>query len=248
MGSSWQKVRSACLLASIALCVFASGVVADEEASADAPDYGRTGLYVAVNFGAGIDLNLEDSLERLVRPIADARLVADGRIPLADPLQLDSSVSGLVGLRGGWRFHRNFATELELRYRTGNTVSAWSTSLEDEFDDEGDPDPFTDPVIDPIAEITSVVFTPNVRAYALTGRIQPYATTGFGLKWLSLGTADGSGGGPGFLSWVFRVGGGVEYYLAGNVGIDIGAVYNLSGGDLKDTDYIGVVAGMFCRF
>jgi opacity protein-like surface antigen len=89
----------------------------------------------------------------------------------------------------------------------------------------------------------------GLRAYLLTGRVQPYGLLGLGVakgnveKPSDDSTLQISGTGG-----ELRLGGGVEVYLTDEVVLDLGLAYPFRMGDLEDFDYLTISAGVSYRF
>lgn len=85
--------------------------------------------------------------------------------------------------------------------------------------------------------LKAITIGPNVKAYPLSGRFQPYALLGIGLQQTNAGAGldDGSAG-------VGRFGGGFEVYLMPNMAFFAEGAYGL--GIKSDYDIIQVVGGV----
>ena len=99
-----------------------------------------------------------------------------------------------------------------------------------------------------VFETTALTFTPNVRAYLMSGRFQPYFVAGGGLMWAQLEQTFAGSAEDSFTGFVFRAGGGIETYLSENTAFDVGIVYNLPTGDLDGLDFLGISFDFVYRF
>jgi opacity protein-like surface antigen len=122
---------------------------------------------------------------------------------------------------GGYRFHPNFAGELELEYvdRVNNGALALDTNL--------------------------LTFTGNLKAYLATGRVQPFALVGIGATRVGLAAGGGSASESAFGA---RFGGGLDFYVTEQIALQARASYVLATGDLDGFDYISLVMGAQFRF
>ncbi len=133
--------------------------------------------------------------------------------------------------RGGYRVHRNIAVEGQLQYF-------------DEFG-AGVSTPFGRADLD----LQGLAVTANAKGYPLTGRIQPYSLLGIGFSWFEatarlrgLTATDSS------VDFVFRGGGGIDFYLTDHVVLNAEATYLLVTGDFDNGGVIPIVLGVHYRF
>jgi opacity protein-like surface antigen len=91
----------------------------------------------------------------------------------------------------------------------------------------------------------NLTFTVNIKAYLPFGRIQPFLVIGGGMNILWANTDLGN---KIYTGGALRGGGGVDFYLTRNWGIDLQGSYVLTTQDTRDTDYLSVNAGVFYRF
>jgi len=136
-------------------------------------------------------------------------------------LDIDTGIG--VDVWGGYRFLPNFAAEAQVEYL-------------DRFD--------TGPL-----EASALTFTANLKGYALTGRLQPYALVGIGLTraeakisspFLSASASD-----TGFSA---RFGGGADFFLTERSSFGVAASYVLTTGSIDGFDYISLLFGFQHRF
>jgi opacity protein-like surface antigen len=133
-----------------------------------------------------------------------------------------SLVDNSVGVSGrvGYRFTPYLAAETQVE---------WSGDFA-----EGGPD------------FAETLWTANGKFYFLNNQFQPYALVGLGGEWASIKAGGVSDDESGFL---FRVGGGVDWYFNQNFGLLLETVYNASTDNvLDDADYLSIGWGLFYRF
>lgn len=137
------------------------------------------------------------------------------------------SVDDGVGLnaRAGYRFHPNLAAELQLEW-----VPEFDVDTGGFFGD---------------AEIETLVTMLNGKAYAATGRIQPYFLVGMGALYAR---ADVPGPDPDDTGFAARLGGGTEIYILPELAAVLEGSYVFATGDVNDFDYGSIVWGLLYRF
>jgi opacity protein-like surface antigen len=91
-------------------------------------------------------------------------------------------------------------------------------------------------------DVTSTLFVGQGKYYILTDQFQPYVLAGVGF-----GNADTNVSGDDN-SFVFRFGGGMDFYLTRNIGLLGELVYNVTTGDQDDLRYLSLGFGAFYRF
>ena len=108
-------------------------------------------------------------------------------------------------------------------------------------------------------------FTANLRAIWPLGRFEPYATVGIGVGWANLVTRQVTGiaCSPGFVGWwctgtrtrladgvsfVTKLGGGVDFWMSEDFGLTVDAVYLINAGGLEELDYLKLGWGAKFRF
>lgn len=128
-------------------------------------------------------------------------------------------------LVGGFRAHPHIAVEGEIEFLAPSDIS------ESTFGD--------------FADLWSLTTTVNAKAFALTGRFQPYGLVGIGVmrSELSVGNFDDD-----YDGFAARFGAGLEVYLGEHWALDIGADYVLPTGDVSGLDYLSFGAGVILRF
>jgi len=130
-------------------------------------------------------------------------------------------------LWAGYRLIPNLALEVELGYLGGFDLKGTHLKLD------------------------ALTLTGNVKAYALTGRFQPFAVAGIGmLNWrgqdsskLSYNDANSSE-----TDLAARFGAGIDVYLTEGFALEVKASYVLSTRDLDGSDYIDLTFGGQIRF
>ena len=125
-----------------------------------------------------------------------------------------------LNARAGYRVHPHFAAEAEFEW-----VNA---DIEFGGNDAGDFD--------------TLVGTVNGKAFALTGRFQPFAMIGIGAMGVH---GDEDSGDSGFAA---RFGGGIDIYITRNFYGAVDASYVLPTGDVDDFDLVSIGWGFGYRF
>ena len=182
------------MIRGLGLALILIAMAAPPAAAESGEDYARTGPYL----GAGLALGWENF---------------DG-----SPSGFDTGVG--FDVWGGYRFHPNFAGELELEYVDRVNSGLRDTSL--------------------------LTFTGNLKAYLTRGRVQPFVLVGIGVTRVGAGFA-GSGLGS-ESSFGARFGGGLDFYLTENISLGATASYVLATRDIDGLDYVSLVMGAQYRF
>ena len=136
-------------------------------------------------------------------------------------LEIGADNGGGFGLRGGYRLHPHFASELLFQYYAGFSVNNRSNGKNDNFNGWS--------------------LTLNAKGYPLLGRIQPYALGGFGM----LGFTEKRGPDFGFVA---RLGGGVDFYLSESVMLSLEGAYVLPAGSIDDYQFATFGADIQFRY
>ena len=189
----------------VSLLAFALAGPAHSESG---PDYGKTGPYVGLGFAMGFE-NFSG-------------------LGIGDFVSFDPAYG--FDAWGGYRFHPNFSTELQLEYLNGYHTDVFA--------------PLS-------ASGQSVTFTGNLKYYILTGRIQPFLLAGVGLGWQSF-DLNGVGNLESASGLAGRLGGGLDFYLTENIALQASTSYvfvryglNLLG---QQGDYVSLNLGAQFRF
>ena len=97
-------------------------------------------------------------------------------------------------------------------------------------------------------EFDALVVTGDLKAFAFTGRFQPYALVGMGSMKVKLSDPDGVLSSESESDLAFRLAGGLEYYVTRMVVVqaEVGGV--LPSGDVKDSDLFTANFGVLLRF
>ena len=132
-------------------------------------------------------------------------------------LDIDTGIG--VDAWGGYRFHPNIAAEAQVEYL-------------DRFD------------AGPLKG-NALTFTGNLKGYAMTGRVQPFAVVGVGV---TRGEVEAFGGSVSETGFSSRFGGGVDLYISESVSVGATASYVLTTGDIDGFDYVSLVFGVQYRF
>ena len=138
-----------------------------------------------------------------------------GFIDMGTPVGFDSWL--------GYRVIPNLAAELELGYLNG-------------FEPDGVPSS---------AGLDVLAFTGNLKAYLLTGRVQPFVLVGIGLTDFIVSA-------PGLseheTDFAARFGGGIDVYLTESFALQVKTSYMLTTRDLDGLDYVDLTFGGQIRF
>ena len=137
-----------------------------------------------------------------------------GSIDMGTPVGFDSWL--------GYRVIPNLAAELELGYLNGFESGQAPSSL----------------------GLDVLAFTGNLKAYLLTGRVQPFVLVGIGLTdfILSAPRSDHE------TDFAARFGGGIDVYLTESFALQLKSSYMLTTGDLDGGDYVDLTFGGQIRF
>jgi opacity protein-like surface antigen len=138
----------------------------------------------------------------------------------------DSPAFGL-DLRGGYRFHPHFAAEADFQWISGMDITQAGHDL---------------------GEVSPWALTANMKAFILTGTLQPYAVGGIGIvhvksdENVNLALPDGTTGFGG------RIGAGADYYLRPNIVLNVEFAAVLPAGQLSRFRYLPLTFGTQYRF
>jgi opacity protein-like surface antigen len=171
-------------------------------AAAAADDFDRKGLYFQGG-GTGAFEEFESSSTR--------------------DINSDSTVG--FNARGGYRFHRNFSTELEFEW-----LDEFDGRLTDSLGNTSD------------LSIDAWLITANAKMYIFPKRIQPFAELGIGLL-----DADGWDNDGEQQSFVMRAGGGIDIYATRNLAFTMDATYVMPTADLDDMPFVSLSWGILFR-
>ena len=153
------------------------------------------------------------------------------------PVSVDNSLG--FSLSGGYRLHPRLSGELNW-----SLISGWEL--------RGVPDPAA-----PRLQVEGGTFTGDVKGYALTGRIQPYAQVGIGLMYARLATVKASCVGWWYctrigtdseVEFAARLGGGVDYWVNPEWALMLSALYVIPTGALSDLQYLQLTWGFVHPF
>jgi hypothetical protein len=227
-------------------------------------DYARQGFYLGVAGATGIFTKLDDQLGVTREQCLPALDKSDPSLPDFDvlhpcpdeveedvPIEADASLG--VHARAGYRFHPRFAAEAHLEYLPGSEIHADTFRFQTDF-----------------VKLSALTVTADVKAYLLTGMVQPFAIIGAG--WMKTYGKDtridpftefGQLEAGRFLpkaakidvddsGFVGRFGGGLDFYVTQDVSLGASASYVLPFGGSWDTgfdyNYISIDWGIQYRF
>jgi len=100
-------------------------------------------------------------------------------------------------------------------------------------------------------DIDVFVATTDVKGYLLTGRYQPYLLLGGGAMHIGTKVTNSTTGvtqSRNFTDFVFRFGGGLDFYATEHVVVNIGANYLIPLGEVSGVDLYTVGGGIEYRF
>lgn len=145
-----------------------------------------------------------------------------------EPSGVDVDTAFGFDLYAGFRVHPNFAFEGEFEMLPDADV---------EVSGFGD-----------VADLQTWTLTANSKLFFVTGRVQPHLKFGMGIMNAELDADGGAGGDEDDTAFTVKFGGGLDYYLTGNVVLSAGLDYVIPTGDLDDLDYLSFGGGAQYRF
>jgi opacity protein-like surface antigen len=209
------------LLISLAASVCSLAVALAGRGAAWAQNYDRQGAYIGVGFSYGLQSFGLGKEEQAASSTTSA--VLDENVSVK--LQGDDSPG--VDIRGGYRFHPNFAIEGDLQYFTGFDLNIKKIAL------NGQNIPIPSSIDTKVGSIDTLAMTFNGKAYLLTGRIQPYGLLGLGFTRASFDpNAKGVHSEDDFV-FALRFGAGVDCYTTENIVVYLEASYLSPHSDYK---------------
>lgn len=145
------------------------------------------------------------------------------------PGAVDVAPQGGINARLGWRLHANLAAELALEYFPSTDVRR-----------DGERD----------ATIEGGALAFNMKAYFLTGRIQPFAQIGFGILRGRFETVDIDGVdiNDADQGIVGRFGAGVDVYINPHIAVSTDVAYLAPSGSIEDLGQVTVGVGLLFRY
>jgi len=189
-------------------------------------DYDRTGIYAGIDFGGTFYLDVKDDLDETL----DA-LGLSGHTEEEEPLGF--------GARVGYRFLPNLAGEVQFQWYSGAKVRFTGNVL-------GDPKTQFEQTT--FLKLETLTLTGNLKAYLLTGRIQPFLLAGGGLIHHDTEDVRGIGQGGKGDDFTGRFGGGIDLYFNRNVVLVLDTSYLLTTGDADHLDQVQISVGINYRF
>jgi opacity protein-like surface antigen len=220
-----------------------SAMLLPAPARGEAP-YDRIGPYV----GGGFSYALQNfGLGKTEQAVSSAVSDFIGR-NVAVGLGADDSPG--FDIRGGYRFHPNFAIEGDFQYFTGFDANIDKISL------NGQELPIPPAVNTKFGSIDTLAMTVNAKGYALTGRIQPYGLLGVGFMRASFDPNVEGATSQDDTTFALRFGAGVDFYVTPNIIVNLEASYLKPTSDYKfgegdpgiGGDIIPIGAGVQFRF
>jgi opacity protein-like surface antigen len=220
-----DKDTPSAIAASIVVAGFSAivcGSVASAGRSEDLPEdsYARPGFLLG---GSGI----------YAADTSEGDLESALRKERAAPVNFSLKDSFGFKSQAGYRCHPRFSAEVDVEWLDGFDGSAFENGAGKVATIDFEP----------------VVVTTNLKAYALTGRYQPYALVGGGMMTVKVKTKDALGTDTETATNVaMRFGGGLDFYATEHVVLTLGVDYVLPFGDLEDLDYVSIGWGLRYRF
>lgn len=230
-GGFRRRVWTAFLLA--AWSSLLGGQIAAEE-----PAYDRNGPYLALAGTFGVPLRLDEAVDTTLPDPTPTREIAIEGV----------DAEGSIGFhaRAGYRFHSRAAAEIHFEYLDEFNVTAR---------DGQRPEPLANASI---ISVEAWTLTADLKAFLLTGRVQPYGVLGLGLmdsrtKPTSVGGVEGQetpvvADAPEGQAFVGRMGVGLDMYLSPHFLVSVDATYVLPAGSLQDLQYLSFGWGFQYRF
>ncbi len=145
----------------------------------------------------------------------------------AFPVDIDVDPSVGVIATAGYRFHPNFAAEVQFEWLDEFEISIQNTE---------------------IATIETWTTTVNAKGFLATGRIQPFVLVGLGAFNAELQDSLNLGFSVEETDFAARFGGGLDIYASPQIVLNLGLSYVLPTGDVEDLDYVSVGGGVTVRF
>jgi opacity protein-like surface antigen len=203
----------------------------DEDASSE--DFDRRGFFI----GAGAAFAGENFSDRPMRDIADiftpAKREPDDPVVIGPETTATADDSWSVNGHGGYRCHPRYSVGATLEY-FGGFDTQWTGITGTGSDD-----------------IDVFVATTDIKGYLLTGRYQPYLLLGGGAMYIGTKVTNSTTGvtqSRNFTDFVFRFGGGLDFYATDHVVVNIGANYLAPLGEVSGVDLYTVGGGIEYRF
>jgi len=152
----------------------------------------------------------------------------DGLLALGYVVNIDVDEAVGFNIYAGYRVNPNFAAEVEFEMLPETDISASGVGT--------------------FVEIETWALTSNMKAFFLTGRVQPYALLGIGSMKATLKDSVGLGVSETVSGFTLRFGGGLDVYITESVAAFAGVDYLLPTGDVEDLDYVSFGGGVQYRF
>jgi opacity protein-like surface antigen len=181
-------------------------------------DYARNGAYVGANLAGAWYTEVKDDVRDAIEA-ADLDLKLDLESPLG------------IGIRAGYRFLPWLAGEFQFQWFSKAKVEVSTIDTTSDF-----------------IKFETITFTGNLKAYPLTGRIQPFVLTGIGLMHADVDDKMGFGTHDTDEDFAARFGAGVDLYANRNFVVVVEGGYVLPTGSLDGMDYVFWSVGLNYRF
>ena len=181
-------------------------------------DYARNGAYVGANLAGAWYREVKDDVRDAIE--------ANGfnlNIDLESPLGL--------GARAGYRFLPHLAGEVQIQWFAKAKTEVGNEDVSVNFN-----------------KFETLTVTGSLKAYPLTGRIQPFAQVGIGLMHADVDDKLGFDTHDTDEDFAARFGGGVDLYANRNFVVVVEGGYVLPTGNLDGMDYVFWSVGLNYRF
>lgn len=140
---------------------------------------------------------------------------------------IETDIGAGFDVYGGYRAHPNLALEAEFEMIPSTDITSFGLT---------------------VADLETWTVTGNLKAFALTGSIQPFGVVGLGVLHSKLRDSLGAGISESVSGFAVRVGAGVDVYSTENIVFSIRAAYVVYTGGVSGLDYVPFGAGIQYRF
>jgi opacity protein-like surface antigen len=180
--------------------------------------FARDGFYIAGNMAGSWYTDVKDDVRE--------ELTALG---YTFPIEMEKPLG--LGVRAGYRFLPRLAAEAQFQWFSGADV---------ELDVKANKAN--------AIQVETLTFTANLKAYLLTGRIQPFLLTGVGVMHLDADDKMNIGIKTSGDAFVARFGGGLDFYINDHFAFVVDGGYLLPTGSLDNLNQVVWSVGLQYRF
>lgn len=205
---------------------------------------------VAPHAAVGLELRLAGTVGVLTNLAGRVEESPDYQTSQLADLDVQSDPSIGFNAEVGWRFHPHLSVAAHVEHLAEISVSVENGGRAGPESGDG------------VLTGSAWALTGDARAYAMTGRFQPFAVLGAGWLWadtddepvVRTGTGtdpvlrpipSGIGSPDGFVA---RAGAGLDAYLSESFFLTFQATYMVPVGDVRDFDYVSIAWGLGYRF